>query len=273
MKRERIQRIMENSYDSVTEDVKEQYDKWLQNKDDYEKTLEVRNTISQKEIPNDLKELLDYIPKKTVWAVGGDGWAYDIDFGGIDHVLSSNENIKILVLDSEVYSNTGGQASKSSKLGQVCEFADLGKRTGKKDLFKIAMTYPNCYVASISLGSNFMQAIKAFKEASSHNGPAIIIAYSPCVEHGIKGGMSCSISEEKKAVDVGYTLLMRYNPETEKLDMDNKEPDFSKYEEFLDNEVRFKSLKIKNSELAKQLLEEQKNNAIKRYNYFKNLIK
>ena len=155
----------------------------------------------------------------------------------------------------------------------VCEFADLGKRTGKKDLFKIAMNYPNCYVASVSLGSNFMQTIKAFKAANEHNGPAIIIAYSPCVEHGIKGGMSCSILEEKKAVEVGYTLLLRYNPLEDKLYMDNKEPNFDKYNEFLDNEVRFRSLKIKNEKLAAVLLEEQKNNAIKRYNYFKNLIK
>ena len=273
MKRERIKNIMIHSYDSVTDVVKSLYDRWLNNIDNYEATLKVRDEIVNEEIPKDLKELIEYLPKKSVWAVGGDGWAYDIGFGGIDHVLSSNENIKILVLDSEVYSNTGGQASKSSKVGQVCEFADLGKRTGKKDLFKIAMNYPNCYVASVSLGSNFMQTIKAFKEANEHNGPAIIIAYSPCVEHGIKGGMSCSILEEKKAVEVGYTLLLRYNPLEDKLYMDNKEPNFDKYNEFLDNEVRFRSLKIKNENLAAVLLEEQKNNAIKRYNYFKNLIK
>jgi len=128
-----------------------------------------------------------------------------------------NENIKVLVLDTEVYSNTGGQSSKSSKLGQVSEFADFGKKTTKKDLFRIAMSYPNCYVASISLGANMMHAIKVMKEAMEHNGPSLIIAYSPCIEHGIKTGMSHSIEEEKLASEVGYTLLMRYNPTEEKL--------------------------------------------------------
>ena len=134
------------------------------------------------------------------------------------------------------------------------------------------MSYPNCYVASISLGSNIMHTIKVFKEAMAHNGPALIIAYSPCVEHGIKDGMSCSIEEEKLAVDVGYQLLMRYNPEEDKLYIDNKEPEFERYNEFLDNEVRFKSLKIKNKELAEELLKLQKEKAIKRYNYYKKII-
>ena len=216
--------------------------------------------------------MLSYVPSRVVWAFGGDGWAYDIGFGGLDHMLSQNENVKCLVLDTEVYSNTGGQASKSSKLGAVAEFADAGKKTYKKDLFRIAMSYPNCYVASICLGSNIMQTVKVFKEAMEHNGPSIIIAYSPCVEHGIKNGMSCSILEEKLAVDVGYQLLMRYIPEEEKLYLDSREPDFSKYEEFLENEVRFNALKIKNKDLADELLNMQKENAIKRYNYYKKLV-
>ena len=272
-KRERIEHIINESIESVNENVKDLFNKWLQNKDNYEITNRIMNEIKDLEIPAELNELMPYIPKRTVWAVGGDGWAYDIGFGGIDHALSSNENIKILVLDSEVYSNTGGQMSKSSRVGAVAEFADFGKKTGKKDLFKIAMSYPNCYVASIALGSNFMQAIKVFKEASTHNGPAIIIAYSPCVEHGIKGGMSCSIKEAQKAVEVGYQLLLRYNPTEDKLYMDNKEPDFDKYDEFLNNEVRYNALKIKNKDLAKSLLDIQKQNAIDRYNYFKNLVK
>ena len=271
-KRDRIKNIMENSINSVKEDVKELFNKWLNNMEDVKITTEIKELLENKEIPNDLKLLIDYIPARVVWAIGGDGWAYDIGFGGIDHVMSQNENIKCLVLDTEVYSNTGGQASKSSKIGAVAEFADFGKKTYKKDLFRIAMSYPNCYVASISLGSNIMHTIKVFKEAMAHNGPALIIAYSPCVEHGIKDGMSCSIEEEKLAVDVGYQLLMRYNPEEEKLYIDNKEPEFERYNEFLDNEVRFKSLKIKNKELAEELLELQKENAIKRYNYYKKLI-
>ena len=235
-------------------------------------TMDIKNKLEGKNIPNDLKNLLSYVPSRVVWAVGGDGWAYDIGFGGLDHVMSQNENVKCLVLDTEVYSNTGGQASKSSRIGAVAEFADFGKKTYKKDLFRIAMSYPNCYVASISLGSNIMHTIKIFKEAMEHNGPAIIIAYSPCVEHGIKNGMSCSMSEGKLAIDVGYQILMHYKPEEEKLYIDSKEPDFERYHEFLDNEVRFKALKIKNKELAEELLNLQKENAIKRYNYYKKLI-
>ena len=271
-KRERIKDIMEACIDSVTEDVKELFNKWLQNMEDVKITTDVKNELLDKEIPKELNDLMDYIPSRVVWALGGDGWAYDIGFGGLDHVMSQNENVKCLILDTEVYSNTGGQASKSSKIGAVAEFADFGKKTYKKDLFRIAMSYPNCYVASISLGSNIMHTIKIMKEAMEHNGPAIIIAYSPCVEHGIKNGMSCSMSEGKLAVDVGYTLLMHYKPEEEKLYLDSKEPDFERYEEFLNNEVRFKALKIKDKELADSLLNLQKENAIKRYNYYKKLI-
>ena len=211
------------------------------------------------------------MPARSVWTLGGDGWAYDIGFGGIDHVLSSGENVNILVLDTEVYSNTGGQASKYSRIGQVAQFADNGKKTAKKDLFKIAMGYPNCYVANISLGSNFMQTIKAFKEAEEHNGPSIIIAYCPCIEQGIKGGMCNATSEQKLVVECGYTTLMRYNPVDEKLTIDSKEPDFDKFDTLLNNEVRYNSLVKKNPELAKEVLELNKQDAIKRYNYYKEL--
>ena len=271
-KRDRIREIMELSIDSVSEDVKELFISWLENSEDAKITMNIKNKLQDMEIPKELKELIDYIPARVVWAVGGDGWAYDIGFGGLDHVMSQNENVKCLILDTEVYSNTGGQASKSSKIGAVAEFADFGKKTYKKDLFRIAMSYPNCYVASISLGSNIMHTIKIFKEAMEHNGPAIIIAYSTCVEHGIKNGMSCSMSEGKLAVDVGYSLLMHYKPEEDKLYLDSKEPDFSRYEEFLDNEVRFKALKIKDEKLASELLNLQKENVIKRYNYYKKLL-
>ena len=271
-KRNAIEKIMEENLNKVSKDVEELFKLWLDNKEDNKITTDVYEKLKDKDIPQDLKELLPYIPSRVVWAFGGDGWAYDIGFGGLDHVMSQNENIKCLILDTEVYSNTGGQASKSSKMGAVCEFANFGKKTSKKDLFRIAMSYPNCYVASISLGSNIMHTIKVFKEAMEHKGPAIIIAYSPCVEHGIKDGMSSSISEEQLAVDVGYTLLMRYIPEEDKLYLDSKEPDFNRYHEFLDNEVRFKSLKIKDESLAKVLLENQKENAIKRYEYYKKMV-
>jgi pyruvate-ferredoxin/flavodoxin oxidoreductase len=268
-KREQIAEIMKKSNDSVDSIVKEKYKEWLENKEDFNITYRLKNELKDLEIPNDLKELIDYIPSRSIWAIGGDGWAYDIGFGGIDHVLSSNEKIKILVLDTEVYSNTGGQMSKSSKVGAVCEFADFGKKNAKKDLFKIAMCYPNCYVGSISLGADFNQTIKTLKEAEEHDGPAIVIAYSPCVEHGIKGGLSCTTKEQALAVQVGYQLLMRYNPLEDKLYLDSKEPDFTKYEEFLDNEVRYNSLKIKDEKTALELLKLNKENAIKRYNFYK----
>jgi len=270
-KRNLIKKIMLEEMDNVSADVKDEFNLYIGNMDNYEVTKEVKERLSIMDIPKRLKSFLNYIPARTVLAIGGDGWAYDIGFGGLDHVLSTNENIKVLVLDTEVYSNTGGQSSKSSKMGQVCEFADFGKKTAKKDLFRIAMSYPNCYVASISLGANMMHSIKVMKEAMEHEGPSIIIAYSPCIEHGIKTGMSHSIEEEKLASEVGYTLLMRYNPKEEKLYLDNKEPNFDNYEKFLDNETRYNALKIKDKELAKVLLEEQIANAKKRYAYYKDL--
>ena len=138
--------------------------------------------------------------------------------------------------------------SKSSHIGQVCEFAGIGKHSHKKDLFRIAMSYPNCYVASICIGGNMFQAIRSIKEAMEHDGPALIICYAPCIEHGIKGGMSCSIQEEKLAVECGYTLLMRYSPNENKLYLDSKNINFDKYDSFLNNEVRYRSLKLKNKE-------------------------
>ncbi len=270
-KRNLIKKIMLAEMNNVSEEVKEEFNLYIGNMNDYGVTREVKEKLSIMDIPSKLKSLLNYIPSRTVLAIGGDGWAYDIGFGGLDHVLSSNENIKVLVLDTEVYSNTGGQSSKSSKIGQVCEFADFGKKTAKKDLFRIAMSYPNCYVASISLGANMMHSVKVMKEAMEHEGPAIIIAYSPCIEHGIKTGMSHSIEEERLASEVGYTLLMRYNPREEKLYMDNKVPNFDNYEKFLDNETRYNALKIKNEKLAKVLLENQKENAQKRYEFYKKI--
>ena len=237
----------------------------INNYNDYDYMFDIKDEI-EKYVSDDLVE---YILPKSVWAIGGDGWAYDIGYGGIDHVLSSNKNIKILVLDTEVYSNTGGQSSKSTRVGAVAQFAGDGKKTAKKDLFKMAMNYPNIYVAQISLGANMMQAMNVFKEAEAHEGPAIVIAYAPCIEHGIKGGMSNSISTEKLAVESGYVLLMRYKDN--KLLLDSREPNFEKYEGFLLNESRYSALKIKNKKIASELLNENKTNAINRYNYYKDL--
>lgn len=270
-KKEKIKSIINTSMNSVNKNVRELYETYLKNIDDYKITKEVKEKLKEEEIPSDLKDYLPYMPHNSIWAVGGDGWAYDIGFSGIDHVLSSGEDINILVLDTEVYSNTGGQASKSSRLGQVAEFANLGKETRKKDLFKIALCYPNCYVAEVSLGADYNQTIKAFKEAHEHKGPSIIICYSPCVEHGIKNGMINSISEEKKAVKCGYTILMRYLPSEEKLYIDSKEPDFTEYIDFLSNERRFKTLMEKDKDRAEALLNEQVNDAKRRYSYYKKL--
>ncbi|MBQ4031337.1 MAG: pyruvate:ferredoxin (flavodoxin) oxidoreductase [Bacilli bacterium] len=269
--RDRIQSIMEANMDKVVPEIAKIFKEWIENREDFDKTMAIKEQLSKYDIPKELIDLLNYIPARSVWTLGGDGWAYDIGFGGIDHVLSSGENVNILVLDTEVYSNTGGQASKSSRIGQVAQFADAGKKTAKKDLFKIAMSYPNCYVANISLGSNFMQAIKAIQEAEAHEGPSIIIAYAPCIEQGIKGGMINSSQEQKLVVDCGYVSLMRYNPSEDKVYMDSREPDFSKYEELLNNEVRYSSLAKKNPEGAKEILELNKQEAMKRYEYYKKL--
>ena len=267
-KHNQIDNVIAESYESVDDKVKALYDEYNNNKNDFDKVLEIKEKLSKEQIPSNLTNLLDYLTPKTIWVVGGDGWAYDIGFGGIDHILSSNENVKILVLDTEVYSNTGGQMSKSSRLGQVAEFANFGKRTYKKDLFRICMSYPNCYVASISLGANYFQTLKAFKEADAHNGPSIIIAYAPCLEQGIKGSMANASSEQKLSVECGYNMLMRYNPEEEKLYVDSKEPDFDKYKEFLANERRYKTLMEKDPDLAEELLNDQISFAKKKYMYY-----
>ena len=267
--RNRLRNNILDVIDIVDKRIRNLFDMWLDNMDDYEVTRDVFESLKEKDLPKEIIDLIDYIPSRSIWCIGGDGWAYDIGFSGIDHVLSSNENINILVLDTEVYSNTGGQASKSSGYGQVAEFSNNGKKTSKKDLFKIAMCYPNCYVASVSLGANGMQTIKAFKEAYEHNGPSIIIAYSPCVEQGIKHGMNCSLKEQKKLVDCGYNLLMRYKDN--KLTIDSKEPDFSKYEESITNEVRYKALEIKDKVIAEEMLKKNKQDAIDRYNYYKSI--
>ena len=258
-KRNQIEKTMQEEPNNET------YKKWLNNKDNYEITHVIKENLKGKFDEN----LIDYLEARSVWCIGGDGWAYDIGFSGIDHVLSSNENINILVLDTEVYSNTGGQSSKSTKLGGVAKFATNGKETTKKDLFKIASNYENVYVASVCLGANQMQTIKAFIEAEKHDGPSIIIAYAPCIEHGIKGGLTNSLDEQKLSVECGYNILMRYKEN--KLIIDSSTPNFEKYENFLNNEVRYNSLKLKNPEIANALLEQQKNNANKRYEYYKNL--
>lgn len=197
----------------------------------------------QKEISKFLLKNKNDISKKSVWLFGGDGWAYDIGFGGLDHVIASGENVNILVFDTEVYSNTGGQASKATPKGAIAQFASTGKKTPKKDLAAIAMSYKNVYVAKVALGADYNQCLKVFNEAENYDGPSIIIAYSPCINHGIKGGMKNSMLSAKQAVESGYWNLLRYNPNNpEPLSVDNKEPKLP-LSEFLESELRFKSLK------------------------------
>lgn len=216
-----------------------------------------------------LKQLKDFIAPRSVWMIGGDGWAYDIGYNGIDHVLANRENVNILVLDTEVYSNTGGQASKSTRTGAVAKFAASGKVTAKKNLAKMALSYPHVYVGTISLGANAMQTIKVMKEAEAYDGPSIIIAYAPCIAQGILKGMKNSIDEEKAATESGYFPLFHYNPENGEFKVDSK-ADFTKYEDFILGEDRYRSLNKLNKE-GDKLLGENKEQAEATYNYYQAL--
>ena len=246
------------------------FKKWIDNMDNVDICTEVVGEIDYTKHPY-LLDMKDYIVPKSMWIVGGDGFAYDIGYGGLDHVLSRTDNINILVLDTEVYSNTGGQSSKSSNLGSIASFTAKGKEYYKKDLARIAMCYPHVYVACVNIGYNREQYLKVLKEASEHNGPSLVIAYSPCIEHGIKTGMEHSQSNGYLASECGYFLTFRYNPKEGKLIMDNKEPNFDKYEDFLMTENRFANLKRVNKENADDVLNKQKEWAINRYNYYKKL--
>ena len=211
----------------------------------------------------------DYLAKKSFWVFGGDGWAYDIGFGGLDHVIAQNENINILVFDTEVYSNTGGQASKSTPTGAIAKFAAAGKTVKKKDLAHIAMTYGYVYVAQVAMGADYNQCLKAFKEAESYDGPSMIIAYSPCINHGIKGGMGISMTQEKAAVAAGYWHNFRFDPRLVEqgknpFSLDSKAPSES-YRDYIMNEVRYSSLFRAIPDGADALLNRSEVNAKSRY--------
>ena len=222
------------------------------------------------------KEILakkDFLSKKSQWIFGGDGWAYDIGFGGLDHVLASKKDINVLVFDTEVYSNTGGQSSKSTQPGAVAQFAAGGKDVKKKDLASIAMSYGYVYVAQIAMGADMNQAVKAIAEAEAYPGPSLIIAYAPCINHGIRKGMGKAQTEEKLAVECGYWYNFRFNPEAEnKFSLDSKAPDFSKHQEFLAGEVRYSSLKLKNPERAAKLYAQNQADAEARRKYLEGLV-
>lgn len=214
----------------------------------------------------------EHLAKQPVWMYGGDGWAYDIGFGGLDHIVAMGEDINVLIVDTEVYSNTGGQSSKATPLGAVAQFQASGKKSGKKDLGRMMMAYGNCYVASVAMGADPAQLLKAITEAEAYPGPSIIIAYAPCINHGIKAGMDQAQKEMKRAVDAGYWPLYRYNPakETGKFTMDSKEPTMS-YQEFLEGEVRYASLHKTFPENAKRLFAEAERQAKARYESYKKL--
>ena len=218
----------------------------------------------------------DYLRKKSQWIFGGDGWAYDIGFGGLDHVLASGRNVNVMVFDTEVYSNTGGQASKSTPTGAIAQFAAAGKAVKKKDLAGIAMSYGYVYVAHIAMGADQNQCLKAIREAEAYDGPSIIIAYAPCINHGIKAGMSSAQAEEKKAVMAGYWHLYRYNPELKKegknpFILDSKAPNIDEYRDFLMGEVRYNRLVRENPERAEKLFANALENAKDRYDYLTRL--
>ena len=223
------------------------------------------------------KEILaqkDFLAKKSQWIFGGDGWAYDIGFGGVDHVLASGRDINVMVFDTEVYSNTGGQSSKSTPTGAIAQFAAGGKETKKKDMASIAMSYGYVYVAQISMGADFNQTVKAIAEAEAYPGPSLIIAYAPCINHGIKKGMAKAQTEEELAVKVGYWHNFRFNPAAEgnKFSLDSKAPSMEDYQAFLDGEVRYNSLKRQNPEKAARLFAKNEAEAKARFEYLQKLI-
>ena len=260
-------------------DVKAMIAKWLETYEDLDASTPATEALvkvleqggftaeEQKLVDEILKRKKD-MSKKTMWMYGGDGWAYDIGYGGLDHVFAMGEDVNVLLVDTEVYSNTGGQSSKATPVGAVAQFQASGKKTQKKDLGALMMTYDNVYVAQCSMGANPNQLIKAIREAEAHKGPSLIICYAPCINHGIKKGMGYAQQEMKDAVASGYWNLYRYDPATKKLTMDSKEPTMPLYE-FMKGEVRYASLELSFPDNAKELFAEAEANAKEKYEYYK----
>ncbi len=278
--RDRIARIMkENINGKFSKATVEACKEWIEAKNEAERSKEATARVIpllKKEKDPLAKELLaleQYFIKKSVWVIGGDGWAYDIGYGGLDHVIASGDDINLLVLDTEVYSNTGGQSSKATPVGAVAKFAAAGKRIRKKDLGAMAMTYGYVYVAQVAMGASHSQFFKAIKEAEAYPGPSIIIAYAPCINHGLRRGMNKSQAEEKFAVEAGYWHLYRFNPMLEPegknpFTLDSKEPDWSQFQDFLNSEVRYTSLKKSFPAQAAELFQSAEENARWRYNSY-----
>ena len=276
--RNRLESLMRSTIEEggISSDIQEAFAAWLEAKEDLNKTTEVSQNVltllENKSEPwaKEICSLKRYLEKKSIWIVGGDGWAYDIGYGGLDHVLASGENVNVLVLDTEVYSNTGGQSSKSTPLGALAKFASSGKKIRKKDLGLMAISYGYVYVAQISMGASQAQCLKAIREAEAYTGPSLIIAYSPCIEHGISTGMAEAQSESARAVTCGYWNLFRYNPELEEqgkvpFQLDSKKPDFDMFIDFLNKETRYSSLKRSFPEDAEVLFQAARQDAERRY--------
>jgi len=284
--RERLAELMTQGLNAadIKPELKESFKEWLDGFDNADiskkasgRILELlqKENYTQNNILNEIFTKKDYLVKKSHWLIGGDGWAYDIGYGGLDHVLSLGDDVNIFVMDTEIYSNTGGQSSKSTPTGAVAKFASAGKKTGKKKLGLMAMTYGNVYVAQISLGANMAHTVKAITEAEAYKGPSLVIAYAPCISHGIKTGMGTSIAEEKKAVEAGYWHLFRYNP---MLKMENKNPfvldskePASSYIDFINGEIRYSSLKKTFPEVADEAFKNSEISAKERYDLYKKL--
>ena len=282
--RERLVEVVKvaKEADCTSPELKELLAAWLENKEDGEKSRELADQIIPMldgcncEACKQVKELSHYLAKRSQWIIGGDGASYDIGFGGLDHVIASGKNVNLLVLDTEVYSNTGGQASKATPLGAIAKFAASGKRIRKKDLGLIASTYGYVYCAQVAMGADNAQTLKAIREAEAYDGPSIIIAYAPCINHGLKAGMGKSQAEEAKAVACGYWHLWRYNPQLElegknPFTLDSKEPNWDEFIPFLKGEVRYASVMKQYPAEAEELFEAAKANAQWRYNNYRRL--
>jgi len=280
--RERIARFMQTGMeaDDMKAETKEAFQGWLDTKEDADKSKEASAKVvaalknENNQIAKDILALEQYLVKKSVWVFGGDGWAYDIGFGGVDHVIASGDDINLLVMDTEVYSNTGGQASKSTPVGAIAKFAAAGKRVRKKDLGLMAMSYGYVYVAQVGMGANQNQFLKAIREAEAYPGPSVVIAYSPCINHGLRQGMGKTQQQTKDAVEAGYWQLYRYNPMLEAegknpFQLDSKEPDWNQFQDFLASEVRYSSLKKAFPKEATELFKSAEENAKWRYNMYK----
>ncbi len=281
--RDRIEMVMKNTINDVPNAVAALYNEWLANRDNYAATLEVKEKL----LPileadptivgaKDILCLKNFITKKSQWIIGGDGWAYDIGYGGLDHVLASGKNVNILVLDTEVYSNTGGQSSKASRTGSVAQFTADGKKVQKKDLGQIAMTYGNVFVAQINSNASQENVIKAFRAAEAYDGVSLIVAYSPCIAHGIKGGMAQSGNHAELATKCGYVPTYIFDPSLAEqgknpLKITSKEPEWDLYESYLMGENRYNSLRKLNPEHADELLAKNKADSQRRYRQLKRL--